>query len=174
MKKRPPHSHHSTARFSDRVSDYLKYRPHYPADIIPLIQETIRLTPADRDETSTPFVREYERLRQAYCTGYRKIQIFDPTDDQIAEFFGTSAHGLKEFPNSQVLDLEGFNGRLLFSSYSPREGSPPFRADDRRASRRRRTIQHERKGGTPVPDEIISWCSRKIDSPKAKSTSPDK
>jgi SAM-dependent methyltransferase len=30
----------STTRFSDRVEDYAKYRPHYPREILPYLQET--------------------------------------------------------------------------------------------------------------------------------------
>jgi SAM-dependent methyltransferase len=36
----------NTTRFSDRVEDYVKYRPHYPAAIIPFLQSTWSLTPA--------------------------------------------------------------------------------------------------------------------------------
>ncbi|GAA4807346.1 class I SAM-dependent methyltransferase [Olivibacter ginsenosidimutans] len=34
----------NTTRFSDRVEDYVKYRPHYPKAIIPLLQEKYGLT----------------------------------------------------------------------------------------------------------------------------------
>lgn len=34
-----------TKRFSPRVSDYVKYRPDYPRQIIPLLHQTIALTP---------------------------------------------------------------------------------------------------------------------------------
>ena len=30
----------STTRFSDRVEDYVKYRPHYPPAVLPYLQET--------------------------------------------------------------------------------------------------------------------------------------
>jgi SAM-dependent methyltransferase len=30
----------NTTRFSDRVEDYVKYRPHYPEEILPYLQET--------------------------------------------------------------------------------------------------------------------------------------
>jgi SAM-dependent methyltransferase len=35
-----------TQRFSDRVANYVKYRPGYPAEIIPFLAEAIGLTPA--------------------------------------------------------------------------------------------------------------------------------
>ena len=35
----------STTRFSSRVADYIKYRPHYPAEILDLLAEKCGLTP---------------------------------------------------------------------------------------------------------------------------------
>ena len=35
----------STTRFSSRVDDYIKYRPHYPAEILDLLAEKCGLTP---------------------------------------------------------------------------------------------------------------------------------
>ena len=35
---------HNTYRFSNRVEDYIKYRPHYPPDMIKLIEEKLGLT----------------------------------------------------------------------------------------------------------------------------------
>ncbi len=35
----------STTRFSSRVADYIKYRPHYPAEILDLLAEKCDLTP---------------------------------------------------------------------------------------------------------------------------------
>jgi SAM-dependent methyltransferase len=39
-------SHNSTARFSDRVADYVRYRPSYPAALIETLQCASRLTPS--------------------------------------------------------------------------------------------------------------------------------
>jgi ubiquinone/menaquinone biosynthesis C-methylase UbiE len=36
----------STARFSDRVDAYARYRPHYPKEILPFLRKNIGLTPA--------------------------------------------------------------------------------------------------------------------------------
>ena len=35
----------TTTRFSNRVADYIKYRPHYPVEILDLLGETCGLTP---------------------------------------------------------------------------------------------------------------------------------
>ena len=40
-----PSDRHSTTRFSDRVDDYVKYRPHYPVEIIDLLAARCDLTP---------------------------------------------------------------------------------------------------------------------------------
>ena len=37
----------STSRFSNRVDDYVKYRPHYPQQIIELLADKIELTTSD-------------------------------------------------------------------------------------------------------------------------------
>jgi SAM-dependent methyltransferase len=36
----------STTRFSDRVEDYVKYRPHYPPAVLPYLQETYSFDPS--------------------------------------------------------------------------------------------------------------------------------
>ncbi len=36
----------STERFSDRVEDYIRYRPHYPKELIPLLRQEIGLAPS--------------------------------------------------------------------------------------------------------------------------------
>ncbi|MBC7623882.1 MAG: SAM-dependent methyltransferase, partial [Aeromicrobium sp.] len=35
----------ATTRFSDRVADYIKYRPHYPVEILDLLSANCGLTP---------------------------------------------------------------------------------------------------------------------------------
>jgi len=35
-----------TERFSDRVGDYLRYRPRYPQALVPVLEEEMRLAPA--------------------------------------------------------------------------------------------------------------------------------
>ena len=40
------------------------------------------------------------------------------------QFFGNEAWERRAFDNFQVLDWEGLKGRLLSSSYAPKEGDP--------------------------------------------------
>lgn len=39
--------HNNTGRFSNRVADYIKYRPGYPAEIIPFLEQQFGISPAD-------------------------------------------------------------------------------------------------------------------------------
>ncbi len=36
----------STKRFSDRVEDYIKYRPNYPNDLVRILEEVVKINPA--------------------------------------------------------------------------------------------------------------------------------
>lgn len=79
----------------------------------------------DRRLDSTPFLRGYEALLREYGTDYAKVQEFNPRD-QIAAFFAPQGFKLKEFPNRQAFDFEGFKGRVMSASYTPEPGSPNF------------------------------------------------
>ena len=79
----------------------------------------------DRRLDSTPFLRGYEALLREYGTDYAKVQEFNPRN-QIAAFFAPQGFKLKEFPNRQAFDFEGFKGRVMSASYTPEPGSPNF------------------------------------------------
>jgi SAM-dependent methyltransferase len=214
----------STTRFSDRVGDYVKYRPHYPETVIEYLRATYSITPhwtiadigsgtgisselflrngnrvygvePNRDmrekaeellsggydgrfisidgaaeATSLPdgsiqmvlagqafhwfdpiksrvefsrilrpdgvvvliwnerliassFESGYEDLILRYASDYQTINHKNIPDERIAGFFHPAAFALAIFPNEQVFDFEGLKGRLLSSSYIPKEGS---------------------------------------------------
>ncbi len=72
--------------------------------------------------TTTPFEKAYDGLIQ-YFAGEYKTESHRPTADLgIERFFGPSGFVLDQFENGQQLDLEGLKGRLLSSSYVPKEG----------------------------------------------------
>jgi SAM-dependent methyltransferase len=84
----------------------------------------------DRLTDATPFLRDYEQLLQDFATDYREI---DHKNVDIA------ALGLpftkRSFPNAQVFDYAGLEGRLMSSSYAPESGHPnhaPMLAELRR------------------------------------------
>jgi SAM-dependent methyltransferase len=215
----------STTRFSDRVEDYVKYRPHYPAGVLSYLQEIyqfnkewvvadigsgtgistqlflrnanwagnrvyavepnlamrtkgeelLRGVPGfvsidgtaeatrladgaidlivagqafhwfDPVQTRKEFVRiasagacvaliwnerlvlsdferEYEALILEYAGDYKTVNHKNITDLQIGEFFSPQPFLFQSFDNEQVFDYEGLKGRLLSSSYVPKDG----------------------------------------------------
>ena len=77
----------------------------------------------DRKTEATPFLREYEKLLQAYATDYSKVDHKNIDDAVVRQFFG-SAPRKKKIPSAQQFDFEGLTGRLLSSSYAPDKGQP--------------------------------------------------
>jgi SAM-dependent methyltransferase len=211
----------STTRFSDRVEDYVKYRPHYPAVVIGYLQDTYSFLPdwvvadigsgtgisselflaaGNRVEAVEPnremrmkaeellsgypgfvsidgtaeatglpdasvdlivagqafhwfepvatrrefvriarpgavvaliwnerlilsaFEQEYEALILEYAGDYKTINHKNITDDRIGMFFHPQTFVLTVFDNEQLFDFEGLTGRLLSSSYIPKDG----------------------------------------------------
>lgn len=211
----------STTRFSDRVEDYVKYRPHYPAAVLTYLQETYSFSSSwdvadigsgtgistelfldygnrvyavepnlvmrskaeellsgrpgfvsidgtaeatgladssidlivagqafhwfDPVRTRLEFVRiarpgavvtliwnerlilsdferEYEELILQYAGDYKTINHKNISDVQIGAFFQPQPFLLRSFENEQRFDLTGLKGRLLSSSYIPKEG----------------------------------------------------
>lgn len=211
----------STTRFSDRVEDYVKYRPHYPTDILTYLQDEYSFNPSrvvadigsgtgistelflrngnkvfavepnremrlkaeelltgypklvsvdgTAEATGLPdasidmivagqafhwfdaartrvefariarpgsaviliwnerlivsdFEREYEALILRYAGDYNAINHKNITDSQFSEFFHPRSFLLRSFENEQRFDFDGLRGRLLSSSYIPKEG----------------------------------------------------
>jgi SAM-dependent methyltransferase len=69
------------------------------------------------------FEREYEELILQYAGDYKTINHKNITDDQIGDFFRPQSFVLRSFENEQLFDVAGLTGRLLSSSYIPKEGS---------------------------------------------------
>lgn len=68
-------------------------------------------------------LRAYDDLLHRYGTDYGEVDHTKLRGDPLARFFG-GPYESRTFPNHQDLDLEGFRGRLLSSSYTPRPGHP--------------------------------------------------
>lgn len=77
----------------------------------------------NRRERSTPFLAAYEELLQRFGTDYAAVSHRQIDPERLAGFFGARAEPTI-FPHAQELDREGLRGRLLSSSYTPREGDP--------------------------------------------------
>jgi SAM-dependent methyltransferase len=68
------------------------------------------------------FEREYEELILEYAGDYKTINHKNITDKQIGDFFHPQSFLLRSFENEQRFDFDGLKGRLLSSSYIPKEG----------------------------------------------------
>jgi SAM-dependent methyltransferase len=69
------------------------------------------------------FEREYEELILEYAGDYKTINHKNITDKQIGDFFRPQTFQLRVFENEQRFDFDGLRGRLLSSSYIPKEGA---------------------------------------------------
>jgi SAM-dependent methyltransferase len=69
-----------------------------------------------------PFEKEYEELILHYAGDYKTINHRNITDQQIGAFFQPQEFVLHQVENGQDFDFEGLKGRLLSSSYIPKEG----------------------------------------------------
>jgi SAM-dependent methyltransferase len=70
----------------------------------------------------TDFEKEYEDLILRAGGDYKTINHKNIADLQIGAFFHPEAFVLRSFGNEQIFDLDGLKGRLLSSSYIPKEG----------------------------------------------------
>jgi SAM-dependent methyltransferase len=77
-----------------------------------------------RRKEETPFLAAYERLLKAYRTDRGEAEIWRRGDEMAGAFFGPGAFEQATFDNEQVLDIDGFKGRLLSISYVPAEAEP--------------------------------------------------
>jgi SAM-dependent methyltransferase len=77
----------------------------------------------DRDVEATPFLRGYEGFLQRYAIEYSTLARNKIANYRTLErFFAPGRMDLIEQDAQQRFDLDGLRGRLLSSSYAPREG----------------------------------------------------
>lgn len=72
--------------------------------------------------TGTPFLEGYERLLLEYGLDYRGVAERYTDDASMARWFGQGYRGMASFPHGQKLDYESLLGRLMSSSYAPKQG----------------------------------------------------
>ncbi len=75
----------------------------------------------ERRLAGSPFLEGYERLLLEYGTDYRSVRHENVTSADLAAFFGGPYHA-SVFPNLQIFDLEGLQGRVRSASYAPPPG----------------------------------------------------
>jgi SAM-dependent methyltransferase len=79
----------------------------------------------ERQLDSTPFLIDFENLLKEFGTDYPVISEHNMRH-KIDVLFSENGYSTKEFPNKQILDYEGLEGRLLSDSYIPTSESPVF------------------------------------------------
>jgi SAM-dependent methyltransferase len=80
----------------------------------------------DRRMEEKQLTREYEELLERFGIDYKNVKDSYPELPQIRSFFGGDTFIARDVPNEQVLDWDGFRGRLRSSSFAPTEDHPNF------------------------------------------------
>jgi ubiquinone/menaquinone biosynthesis C-methylase UbiE len=78
----------------------------------------------DRDTETTPFLRAYEEFLVRYSTDYTTVAHNKVANySALQRFYSPNEIGMIIQQTHQTFDLEGLRGRILSSSYAPREGT---------------------------------------------------
>jgi SAM-dependent methyltransferase len=80
----------------------------------------------DRRMEKAQLTREYEELLERFGIDYKRVKDAYPEGEDIRSFFGACTFFVRDMPNQQILDWEGFRGRLRSSSFAPTEGHPNY------------------------------------------------
>ena len=72
----------------------------------------------------TPFLEGYEALLKTYGTDYTSVAERYGDEPSMRAWFGDGYLGMGRFDHGQWLDFDALRGRLMSSSYAPREGHP--------------------------------------------------
>jgi ubiquinone/menaquinone biosynthesis C-methylase UbiE len=81
----------------------------------------------ERMDDASPINRAYENILREMAPDYQNVSHRQVGPEEIRAFFAPGEFQVRTFPNDQVLDREGFFGRLLSSSYVPNVGQPGHR-----------------------------------------------
>ena len=68
---------------------------------------------------------DYDELLEEFGTDYKEVGHRNISKKEYEEFFN-GKYTLTKFSNRQLLDYDGFKGRLLSSSYAPEEKQPNY------------------------------------------------
>lgn len=75
----------------------------------------------ERPREASPFLADYEALLTEHAPEYARITASRADETSMRAFLGPGMQ-LATFPNQQLLDFEGLEGRLMSSSYAPEPG----------------------------------------------------
>jgi SAM-dependent methyltransferase len=80
----------------------------------------------DRRMEEQQLSREYEELLERFGIDYKRVKEAYPEVHHLRSFFGGDGFLARDVPNEQVMDWDGFRGRLRSSSFTPTEGQPNY------------------------------------------------
>ena len=80
----------------------------------------------DRRMEEAQLTHEYEDLLERFGIDYKRVKDAYPESEDIRSFFGASGFSARDLPNQQILDWQGFRGRLRSSSFAPTESHPNY------------------------------------------------
>lgn len=123
-----PGSQDSKQRFSSTIDYYHRYRPDYPKAVIQVMIDECGLDDskiiADIGMGTGIFTKN---LLDNNNTVFGVEPNLDMRNkDIITPFFSPQKVSIKIFSNIQMIDWENFRGRLLSTTYTPKEGEPKY------------------------------------------------
>ncbi len=110
-----------------------------------------------RQETTTPFLIEYEQFIRDHSADYEAVRHNNIGDEEVNQFLGPEMR-TATFDNVQEFDLDGLLGRLLSSSYMPAEDDARFPAVKKALTAL--FAKHERNGRIQILYDTKVYLSR--------------
>jgi ubiquinone/menaquinone biosynthesis C-methylase UbiE len=108
-----------------------------------------------------PFHEAYERFLLEFGIDYAAVKGQHMGRRRMAQFFAPSAMQCTAFPNAQALTLEGLRGRVMSSSYIPKEHHPRFA--EMQAALERLFVENESGGTvTMVHESMVCYAQLNI------------
>ncbi len=77
---------------------------------------------------ASPLMAQYEEFLNQYGADYKEVNANKIDEEKIQQFFTPISVNLAAFPHQQRLDKNGFLGRILSTSYTPKSGQPNYEA----------------------------------------------
>jgi SAM-dependent methyltransferase len=111
----------------------------------------------ERPPQPTAFLAEYDALLTAHAPDYTRIVASRADIRTMGEYLGAGME-VKTFPNQQILDFEGLQGRLMSSSYAPQKGAPDY--EPMMARLRALFERHAASGRVVMPYETLVYFGR--------------
>lgn len=113
----------------------------------------------NRHEGGDAFHEAYERFLLDFGVDYISVKSQHMGRKRLAQFFAPEQMRCAVFPNSQALAWEGFEGRILSSSYIPRPGHERFKPIQ---SELRKLFEKHQSGGVVTVEYDCVVCYGQI------------